>query len=116
MLTLKRAGFIILIIVVLAMALIGVLTITRGTPVGSVVTLSDSGPPAASDSLFERTIELFTGTHVYPGNLVQQANNGYGVYPPLWADLRSAQHTITVQMYYSLPSTRSSRGWKSFPS
>ena len=105
MLTLKRAGFIILIIVVLAMALIGVLTITRGTPVGSVVTLSDSGPPAASDSLFERTIELFTGTHVYPGNLVQQANNGYGVYPPLWADLRSAQHTITVQMYYSLPST-----------
>ena len=105
MLTLKRAGFIILIIVVLAMALIGVLTITRGTPVGSVVTLSDSGPPAASDSLFERTIELFTGTHVYPGNLVQQANNGTGVYPPLWADLRSAQHTITVQMYYSLPST-----------
>ena len=105
MLTLKRAGFIILIILVLAMALIGVLTITRGTPVGSVVTLSDSGPPAASDSLFERTIELFTGTHVYPGNLVQQANNGYGVYPPLWADLRSAQHTITVQMYYSLPST-----------
>lgn len=105
MLTLKRAGFIILIILVLAMALIGLLTITRGTPVGSVVTLSDSGPPAASDSLFERTIELFTGTHVYPGNLVQQANNGYGVYPPLWADLRSAQHTITVQMYYSLPST-----------
>ena len=105
MLTLKRAGFIILIIVVLAMALIGVLTITRGTPVGSVVTLSDSGPPAASDSLFERTMELFTGTHVYPGNLVQQANNGTGVYPPLWADLRSAQHTITVQMYYSLPST-----------
>ena len=105
MLTLKRAGFIILIIVVLAMALIGLLTITRGTPVGSVVTLSDSGPPAASDSLFERTMELFTGTHVYPGNLVQQANNGTGVYPPLWADLRSAQHTITVQMYYSLPST-----------
>ena len=105
MLTLKRAGFIILIILVLAMALIGLLTITRGTPVGSVVTLSDSGPPAASDSLFERTMELFTGTHVYPGNLVQQANNGTGVYPPLWADLRSAQHTITVQMYYSLPST-----------
>lgn len=104
MLTLKRAGLIILIILVLAMALIGVLTITRGTPVGSVVTLSDSGPPAANDSLFERTMEMFTGTHVYPGNAIQQANNGNGVYPPLWADLRSAQHTITVQMYYSLPS------------
>lgn len=100
---LKRAGLIILIALVLAMALIGVLTITRGTPVGSVVTLSDSGPPAVSDSLFERTMELFTGTHVYGGNAVQQANNGNGAYPALWADLRSAQHTITVQMYYSLP-------------
>ena len=103
MLTLKRAGLIILIVAVLAMALIGVLTITRGTPVGSVVTLSDSGPPAASDSLFERTMELFTGTHLFEGNAVQQANNGNGVYPALWADLRSARHTITVQMYYSLP-------------
>src|SRR5512142_847597 len=101
--TLKRTGLVILIMTVLAMALIGVLTITRGTPVGYVVTLSDSGPPAVSDSLFERTMELFTGTHVYGGNAVQQANNGNGAYPALWADLRSAQHTITVQMYYSLP-------------
>ena len=71
MLSLKRAGLIIVIVLVLAMALIGVLTITRGTPVGSVVTLSDSGPPAVSDSLFERTMELFTGTHVFAGNAVQ---------------------------------------------
>lgn len=105
MLTLKRAGLIVLIVLVLAMALTGVLSITRGTPVGSVVTLSDSGPPAVSDSLFERTMGLFTGTQVYAGNEIQQANNGNGVYPSLWADLRSAQHTITVQMYYSLPST-----------
>jgi cardiolipin synthase len=56
-----------------------------------------------NDSLFERTFELFTGTHVFAGNTVTQANNGDGVYPKLWADLRSAQHTITVQMYYSLP-------------
>src|SRR5581483_4209239 len=67
------------------------------------VTLSDSGPPAVNDSLFERTFELFTGTHIFAGNSVQQANNGDGVYPTLWADLRSAQRTITVQMYYSLP-------------
>src|SRR5204862_1693061 len=50
-----------------------------------------------------RTFELFTGTHVFPGNTVEPALNGDGVYPRLWADLRSAQHTITVQMYYSLP-------------
>jgi cardiolipin synthase A/B len=54
-------------------------------------------------SLFERTFELFTGSHIYPGNIVEPALNGDGTYPRLWADLRSAQRTITVQMYYSLP-------------
>lgn len=99
----KTAGLTILAIVVLGLALIGALTVTRGTPVGAVVTLSDSGPPGITDSLFERSFELFTGTHIFPGNTVDQALNGDGTYPRLWADLRSAQHTITVQMYYSLP-------------
>jgi cardiolipin synthase A/B len=100
---LKRVALILLIVLVLGFALIGVLSITRGTPVGAVVTLSDSGPPPVSDSLFERTFELFTGTHIYAGNVVTQALNGNGTYPQLWADLRSARQTITVQMYYSLP-------------
>ena len=100
---LKRVGLVGLGIVVAALALIGVLSVTRGTPVGRVVTLSDSGPPAITDSLFERTFELFTGTHIYPGNVVTQALNGDGTYPQLWADLRSARQTLTVQMYYSLP-------------
>jgi cardiolipin synthase len=99
----KTAGLSIVVIVVLGLALIGALTVTRGTPVGAVVTLSDSGPPAINDSLFERSFELFTGTHIFPGNAVQAALNGDGTYPRLWADLRSAQHTITIQMYYSLP-------------
>lgn len=100
---LKRVGFVLLVATVLALALVGVLSVTRGTPVSYVVTMSDLGPPAVSDSLFERTFELFTGTHIYPGNVVDQANDGDGTYPRLWADLRSAKHTITVQMYYSLP-------------
>src|SRR5665213_2294867 len=100
---LKRAALTVVMFAVIALALIGALTVTRGTPVSYVVTLSDSGPPAVSDSLFERTFELFTGTHVYPGNAVTLANNGDGTYPKLWADLRSARHTITVQMYYSMP-------------
>ncbi|HEX3868329.1 MAG TPA: phospholipase D-like domain-containing protein [Gemmatimonadaceae bacterium] len=100
---LSRLGLGILAACVLALGLIGALTITRGTPVSSVVTLSDSGPPSVHDSLFERTFELFTGTHVFPGNTVDQALDGDGTYPRLWADLRSAQHTITVQMYYSMP-------------
>ncbi len=99
---LKRLGIIVLAVIVVALALIGGLTVTRGTPVSYVVTLADSGPPAVTDSLFERTFELFTGTHIFAGNLVQAVNNG-SVYPRLWADLRAAQRTITVQMYYSLP-------------
>src|SRR5437868_9860776 len=100
---LKRVSLVVLGAVVAALALIGVLSITRGTPVGRVVTLSDSGPPAVTDSLFERTFELFTGTHIYPRNVAAQALNGDGTYPRLWADLRSAQRSLTVQMYYSLP-------------
>src|SRR5215468_7865482 len=103
MVSIKQIGKIVLGAAVAAFALIGALTVTRGTPVGTVVTLSDSGPPAVTDSLFERTFELFTGTHVYPGNTVEAALNGNGTYPRLWADLRSAKRTITVQMYYSLP-------------
>src|SRR5437660_3365573 len=99
---LQRAGLVVVAVIVLAFALIGALTVTRGTPVGSVVTLSDSGPPAVTDSLFERSFELFTGTHIFSGNTVEPALDG-SIYPRLWADLRSAQRTITVQMYYSLP-------------
>jgi cardiolipin synthase len=101
---LKRIGLVIVGIAVFALAIIGALTVTRGTPIGSVVTLSRSGPPAVNDSLFERTFELYTGTHIFPGNAVQQALNGDGTYPRLWEDMRSARQTITVQMYYSLPS------------
>jgi cardiolipin synthase len=94
---------VIVVVVVIALALIGLLTVTRGTPVGAVVTLSRRDPPAVNDSLFERTYELFTGTHIYGGNIVEQALNGDGTYPHLWSDLRAAKQSITVQMYYSLP-------------
>jgi cardiolipin synthase len=100
---LKRVSLVVLSFCVLALALIGLLTVTRGTPVSAVVTLNATEAPAMTDSLFERTFELFTGTHMFAGNIVQQKLNGDGVYPQLWADLRAAQHTITVQMYFSLP-------------
>ena len=100
---LSRIGLALLVIVVVLLALIGVLTITRGTPVSIVIAPGDRfGPPPVTDSLFERTMELYSGTHIDRGNRVEQMLNG-SVYPRLWADLRAAQHTITVQMYYSLP-------------
>jgi cardiolipin synthase len=103
MLRLKRVGVVLGILLVGALALVGVLSITRGTPVKAVVAIGDKeGPPPITDSLFTRSIELYTGLHMTKGNAVEQANNGE-VYTRLWKDLRAARHTITVQMYYSRP-------------
>ena len=86
------------------LALIGILSVTHDTPVRSVIAEGDKdGPPNVEDPLFARSIELFTGTHIDPGNAVQILTNGDGTYPQLWKDLAAAQRTITVQMYYSQP-------------
>ena len=100
----KRVGVVLAVLLVTAFALIGVLSITRGTPVKAVVAIGDKdGPPTITDSLFTRSMELYTGLHLTRGNAARQMLNGDGTYPELWRDLRSAKHTITVQMYYSQP-------------
>ena len=102
-LRLKRVSIVLGILLLSALALIGILTITRGTPVRAVVAIGDKeGLPPITDSSFARSIELYTGLHMTTGNAVQQLNNGT-VYTQLWRDLRAAKHTITVQMYYSRP-------------
>jgi cardiolipin synthase len=101
---LKYVGLTVGLLVALVLALIGVLSITHDTPVNRVMAEGDvDGPPSVSDSLFPRSIELFTGTHLDVGNRVDVLVNGNATYPPLWKDLSRAQHTITVQMYYSQP-------------
>ena len=101
---LKYSLLTILIVLLLAMVLIGLLTITRGATVRTVIAEGDrEGPPQVSDPLFPRSIELFTGTHIEPGNRVEVLLNGDGTYPVLWKDIASAKKTITVQMYYSQP-------------
>src|SRR3954471_10063384 len=86
------------------LALIGILSVTHDTPVRSVIAEGDKdGPPSVEDPLFARSIELFTGTHIDPGNSVQIMLNGDGTYPQLWKDIASAKQTVTVQMYYSQP-------------
>jgi cardiolipin synthase A/B len=92
------------LVFVLVMVLIGILSITRGATVRTVIAAGDKeGPPQVSDPLFPRSIELFTGTHIEPGNRVEILLNGEGTYPKLWSDISSAKRTITVQMYYSQP-------------
>lgn len=102
MLRVKRVGVVLGILALGALALIGILSLTRGTPVKAVVVISETGMPRIGDPLFAQSMEVYTGLHLRRGNAVQQVNNGE-VYARMWQDLRAAKHTITMQMYYSQP-------------
>ena len=100
----KYIAITVLILIALILALIGILSVTRDTPVTSVIAEGDhEGPPTVTDPLFAQTIELFTKTHIDPGNKVEILLNGDGTYPPLWRDIASAQRTLTVQLYFCQP-------------
>jgi cardiolipin synthase len=62
-----------------------------------------SAAPPVGDSLFVRTMEMFTGTHMTDGNHVTVLLNGEQTYPAIWKELRGAKQTITMQMYYFSP-------------
>jgi cardiolipin synthase len=98
----------IFIILALLPATIGVLSVTHGTPVRTVIAPGiGHQPPAVNDSLFARSMELYTGTTLSPGNRVELLLNGNETYPRLWHDISAAQHSITVQLYYALPGAMS---------
>lgn len=90
--------------VVALFVVIGVEYSTRGTPLARVTAVGDpTGLPPVSDTLFRRTMDLYTGTRLAPGNRVDVLPNGDATYPRLWRDLRSAQRSITLQLYYATP-------------
>lgn len=91
------------VIVLALLALVGLLSLTRGTPLRRVGYGARTAPPTVGDSNFRDLIGLFAGVHLEPGNRVEQLLNGDGTYPRLWADLRSARRSITVQLYFSKP-------------
>jgi cardiolipin synthase A/B len=62
-----------------------------------------SAAPRVGDSLFVRTMEMFTGTHLTDGNHVTVLFNGNQTFPAIWKEMRSAKSTITMQMYYFQP-------------
>src|SRR5687768_5166591 len=87
---LKYAAITILVILAVVMILIGILSVTRDQTVQQVIAEGDhEGPPAVADSLFARSFELYTGTHLEPGNTVEFLNNGDETYPRLWEDIAS---------------------------
>ena len=98
-------GLVLIGLLVLAFAVIGVLYITRGTPVTHVRAVGDAdGPPAVSDTSFRRTLELLARLELVEGNEVDLLLNGE-TYGRLWSDLRSARQSITLQLYYLNPGT-----------
>ena len=87
--SLKRLSVVFGVLVILAFALIGVLTVTRGSPVRRVLSPGDERTPSVQDSLFVRTLELFAGVHIEPGNKLEVLANG-ATYPRLWEDATNA--------------------------
>jgi cardiolipin synthase len=88
--------------IVLLAAIVGVLFITRGTAVHRVRGVgADGAPVAPAESTFALSVAVLTGALLLPGNRVELALNGDGTFPRLWADLRAAQRSITIQNYFA---------------
>jgi cardiolipin synthase len=90
--------------IVLCLALIGFLHLTRGTAVRHVRGVAADGVPiAVSAREFPLMATMATGAWLATGNRVEVMLNGDGTFPRLWEDLRSAKRSITLQLYYGAP-------------
>lgn len=96
----RRVAKLLPIVVVLFLAWIGFLNLTRGTAVRHVRGISADGIPGVADPQFLLSMTLHTGAWFASGNRIEVALNGDGTYERLWNDLRSARESITLQVYY----------------
>jgi cardiolipin synthase A/B len=86
---------------ILCLAWIGLLHLTRGTAVRHVQGVgADGATIGVSEPQFPLLVAMLTGASLAPGNRIQVMLNGDGTYPALWDDLRSAKESITLQLYY----------------
>jgi len=91
-------------VLVLLLAWVGLLNLTRGTAVQHVTgVVPDSSPVAVGEPEFPLAVTMLTGAWLMPGHRVDVMLDGDGTYERLWDDLRSAQRTITLQLYYGRP-------------
>src|SRR5688500_5210770 len=101
---LGRAGRWTLIAVVLGLALVGFLHLTRGTAVRHVRGVAADGAAISiGEPEFPLMATMATGAWLAPGNSIEVMQNGDGTFPRLWEDLHSAQRSITLQLYYGAP-------------
>ena len=92
------------IVIVLCLALVGFLHLTRGTAVRHVRGVAaDRSPISVSEPEFPLMATMATGAWLAPGHRVEIMLNGDETYSRLWEDLRSAQRSITLQLYYGAP-------------
>ncbi len=79
-----------LVALVLCLALIGFLHLTRGTAVQHVRGVAADGVPiGVGEPEFPLAVTMLTGASTAPGNRVELMLNGDGTYDRLWSDLRA---------------------------
>lgn len=91
-------------LIVLFLAYLGFLYLTKSVPVERVrAPGSHDGVPGAEDKRFGSLASFLTKTELARGHRVELMTCGDELYPRMWQDLRSAKHSITIQMYYCQP-------------
>jgi cardiolipin synthase A/B len=94
-------GIALVAVILTVVILIGVLDVVRGTPIRDVIRDEASHrPPAIKDPFFCDAMQLLTQTPLSGGHEVELYMNGDETYSRLWADLRAAKTSITLQLYY----------------
>jgi len=84
--------------------LMGFRYVVRGTPIRRIRSATRTGEaPGIADERFPATLELLTHIDFLPGNAAELFTCGDETYPRMWEDLRNAQRSITLQMYYANP-------------
>ncbi|MBA3890945.1 MAG: hypothetical protein H0X64_10475 [Gemmatimonadaceae bacterium] len=98
----KVAGLILLLAVAAVFLLLGFRYLVRGTPIRRIRGGARSGEaPAIDGEHFTSTLELLTRVDLLRGHTARFSTCGDNTFPQLWDDLRGAQTSITMQMYYA---------------
>jgi cardiolipin synthase len=99
---LEKIGLLLGGLLLVVFTIIGMEFTLHGSHLSHLEGVGSAAPPVG-DSLFVRTMEVFTGTHLTDGNHVTVLLNGEQTFPAIWKELRGAKQTITLQMYYFEP-------------